>query len=76
MEKELEGVGAIVIEWTISLSNNNIFQTFDTKKTGGQAVDFHSPVFVQEKTDVRCRVSKQYARKIHFARSENDDVIK
>ena len=43
------------------------------KKSKGH-VDLHRQVFTQDRADARCRVSKQY--KIHFPRSENDDVIK
>ena len=54
--------------------NQQHFSSFRYKKSEGQAVDFHSPVFVQDMIDARCRVSKQ--DKIHFARSEYNDVIK
>ena len=50
------------------------FSNFRYQKSERQAVDFHSPVFVQDRADACCRVSKQY--KIDFARSENDDVMK
>ena len=63
-----------VIAWTILLSNNNILQTFDTKKSKGQAVDFDSQVFLRDRVNANCGVSKQ--DKIPFARSENDDVMK
>ena len=70
-----EGVIAwAVIVWTILLSNNNILQTFDTKKSKGQAVDFDSQVFLRYRVNANCGVSKQ--DKIPFARSENDDVMK
>ena len=48
--------------------------TFKLKKSESQAVVFHCPVFVQARADVRCRVSKQ--DESHFARSEDDDIIK
>ena len=44
------------------------------KKSKGQAVDFDSQVFLPDRVNASCEVSKQ--DKIPFARSENDDVMK
>ena len=47
---------------------------FRYKKSKGQDVDFDSQVFLPDRVNASCGVSKQ--DKIPFARSENDDVMK
>ena len=59
------------------LNEQSRYQTttfFKLKKSEGQAVVFHSPVFVQARADEHCLVLKQ--DESHFARSGDDDVIK
>ena len=47
---------------------------FRYKKSNGQAVDFDIHVFLRDRVNASCGVSKQ--DKIPVARSENDDVMK
>ena len=47
---------------------------FRYNQSKGQAVDFDSQVFLQDRVNAICGVSKQ--DNIRFARSENDDVMK
>ena len=65
--------------WTILLSNKHILQTVYTKNLRavlfkGQAVASIVKHFVQDWVSTSCGISKQV--EIHFAGSENDDVMK
>ena len=74
--QNLSGKGSLpgLLLYGPSCYQTTTFCKLSINKSKGQAVDLNSQVFLRDRVNASCGVSKQ--DKIPFARSENDDVMK